>query len=70
MSQRTRKFIGTILLILLITVYSLFALGIAGILQIRGVNVFVEFAYYVIAGLLWVFPAGLLIKWMAKPDAT
>lgn len=68
MTQRTRKFIGTILLIVLITVYSLFALGVAGILQIRQVNGFVEFAYYVIAGLLWVLPAGLLIKWMARPD--
>lgn len=70
MTQRTRKLIGTVLLIVLITVYSLLALGVAGILQIRGVNVFVEFAYYVIAGLLWVLPAGLLIKWMAKPDAS
>lgn len=68
MTQRTRKFIGTIGLIVLITVYSLLALGVAGILQIRGVNMFVEFAYYVIAGLLWVLPAGLLIKWMSKPD--
>jgi hypothetical protein len=24
--------------------------------------------YYVIAGLGWVIPAGLLIKWMQRPD--
>lgn len=68
MSQRTRKLIGTVLLIVLITIYSLLALGVAGILEVRGVNAFVEFAYYVIAGLLWVLPAGLIIKWMSKPD--
>jgi hypothetical protein len=24
--------------------------------------------YYIVAGLLWVFPAGALISWMQKPD--
>jgi len=69
MTQRQRKFAGAILLILLITVYALLALAVAVVLQIRQANGFVEFAYYVIAGLLWVLPAGVLIKWMAKPDA-
>ena len=70
MTQRQRKFVGTILLIVLITVYALLALGVAVILQVRQANGFVEFAYYVIAGLLWVLPAGLLINWMSKPDVT
>jgi len=68
MTQRARKFTGAILLILLIAVYALLALAAAIVLQIRQANAFVEFAYYVVAGLLWVLPAGLLIKWMAKPD--
>lgn len=68
MTQRTRKLIGTILLIVMITIYSLLALGVAGILEVRGVNAFVEFLYYVIAGLAWVLPAAVIIKWMSKPD--
>ncbi len=68
MTQRARKFTGSILLILLIAVYALLALAAAIVLQIRQANGFVEFVYYVVAGLLWVLPAGLLIKWMAKPD--
>ena len=24
--------------------------------------------YFLVAGLLWVFPAGLLIRWMQRPD--
>ena len=68
MTQRARKFTGAILLILLIAVYALLALAAAVVLQIRQANGFVELVYYVVAGLLWVLPAGLLIKWMAKPD--
>ena len=68
MTQRARKFTGAILLILFIAVYALLALAVAVVLQIRQANGFVEFVYYIVAGLLWVLPAGLLIKWMAKPD--
>lgn len=68
MTQRKRKLIGTVLLIVLITVYALLALAVAVVLQVRQANGFAEFAYYVLAGLLWVLPAGVLIKWMAKPD--
>ena len=68
MTQRARKFTGAILLILLIAVYALLALAVAVVLQIRQANGFVELVYYIVAGLLWVLPAGLLIKWMAKPD--
>ena len=27
-----------------------------------------QFAYFLVAGLLWVLPAGLLIRWMQRPD--
>jgi len=27
-----------------------------------------QFAYFVTAGLAWVIPAGLLIRWMQRPD--
>lgn len=69
MTQRARKFTGAILLVLFITVYALLALAMAVVLQIRQANGFVEFAYYVVAGLIWVFPAGLIINWMSRPDA-
>jgi uncharacterized membrane protein len=28
-----------------------------------------QLAYFLIAGLLWVLPAGLLIRWMQRPEA-
>jgi len=32
------------------------------------INGFVAAIYYVVAGLGWVLPAMLLVKWMARPD--
>ena len=69
MTQRKRKLAGTIALMVWITIYSFIALGVAVVLQVHNTSKFVEFLYYAIAGTLWVLPAGLLIKWMQKPDA-
>lgn len=69
MTQSTRKLVGTIALLVMIAVYALLAMMVAIVLQTRSDSRIVEFAYYVIAGLAWTLPAGLLIKWMAKPDA-
>jgi hypothetical protein len=66
-TPRTRKLIGTIALLLFLILYTLAAMMTAIVLQV-GASKAVELAYYVIAGLLWVIPAGLLIKWMQRPD--
>lgn len=68
MNARTRKLAGTIVLVLFIILYALLAMMAAIILQVNASKA-VELAYYVIAGLAWVIPAGLIIKWMQKPDA-
>jgi fatty-acid desaturase len=70
MTQRTRKLIGTVAMIILIAVYALLALGVAVSLQVHNASKLAELVYYVVAGLLWVIPAGWLIKWMQKPDQT
>jgi hypothetical protein len=67
MTPRIRKLAGTLLLLVVIAVYSLLAMLAAVILQINEANKSVELLYYVTAGLLWVLPAGLIIKWMQKP---
>jgi hypothetical protein len=66
-TPRTRKLVGTIALLVFLTVYALAAMVTAIILQVSASKA-VELAYYVIAGLLWVIPAGLLIKWMQRPE--
>ena len=68
-TQRQRKFAGAIALLVLVSVYAILALAVAVVLQVHNANKILELAYYAIAGLLWVLPAGVLIKWMQKPDA-
>lgn len=70
MTQRQRKLAGTVAMFVLIIVYAFIALAVAVVLQVREANKFVELLYYIVAGLLWVLPAGVLIKWMQKPDAS
>ncbi|MGA7118055.1 MAG: DUF2842 domain-containing protein [Hyphomicrobium sp.] len=66
MPPRTRKLVGAILLLIVIAIYSLLAMAAAIILQVNEANKTMELIYYVTAGLLWVLPAGWIIKWMQK----
>ena len=67
MQVRTRKLIGTVLLLIFLAVYVTAAVMI-GANHVVAAPAWVEFAYFLAAGLLWVFPAALLIKWMQRPD--
>ena len=67
MSIRLRKLIGTIVLVVFVIVYALFAMSIAAT-RLPGTSHLVQALYYAVAGLLWVVPAGLLIKWMGRPE--
>ena len=65
---RTRKFIGAIALLVLLTVYALLAMMVAVALQVNA-SKWVELIYYIVAGLAWTIPAGAIIWWMQQPDA-
>lgn len=65
MRMRTRKLLGTVALLIFVLVYALAAMMVAIALQVNA-SKFVELAYYVIAGLAWVIPAGAIIWWMQK----
>jgi hypothetical protein len=67
MSIRTRKLIGAFALLALVTLWSLIAMALAQSV-LTDINGFIATIYYVVAGLGWVLPAMLLVKWMAKPD--
>ncbi len=68
MTQRTRKLLGTVALLTLVAVYAVLAVAVAIVLQVQNASKLAELIYYIVAGLLWVLPAGLLISWMQKPD--
>jgi len=67
MLARTRKLIGTVVLLIFLGVYAWVAVEI-GAGRITLASPWVQLAYFVTAGLLWVVPAGLLIAWMQRPD--
>jgi hypothetical protein len=63
MTPRIRKLVGTVLLLIVLAIYSLVVMLVASVLVTDG-NKFIEMMFYAIAGLAWVLPAGYLIKWM------
>jgi hypothetical protein len=67
MSIRARKFVGTVALLALVSVWGLLAMALAQSV-LTNINGFVAAIYYVVAGLGWVLPAMPLISWMARPD--
>jgi hypothetical protein len=67
MPPRKRKLLGTILLLLFIALYA-WTVAAIGAGRITLAPAWAQFAYFLIAGLAWVVPAGLLIRWMQRPD--
>ena len=66
---RTRKLIGTIVLLIFLALYALAAMVIAAGRVTLAAH-WVQFAYFVAAGLAWVIRAGFLIGWMQPPGLT
>ncbi len=66
MPIRLKKFIGTILIIILVLVYALVATTVATH-TLGESSAWVHLAYFALTGLLWILPAMLIIKWMAGP---
>jgi len=67
MPARLRKFLGAIMLIVLVVTWALLAMALAQSPLIKA-NGAIEVLYYVIAGLGWVLPAMPLIRWMSRPE--
>jgi hypothetical protein len=67
MPIRLRKFIGAIVLILLVVTWALLAMALAQSPLVK-TNGVIEALYYVVAGLGWVLPAMPLIRWMSRRD--
>jgi hypothetical protein len=66
MPARTRKLIGTIALLILLAIYVPAAVSI-GASHFVAASSLAQLAYFLAAGLLWVIPAALLIRWMQRP---
>ena len=68
MTIRTRKFLGTVALLVLVVVWSLMGMTIAQTPWLANSGL-LQAIFYVVAGLGWVLPAMPIISWMARPDA-
>lgn len=68
MSQRTRKLIGTVVIIVFVMIYGPIAMALAEsrIMELPGI---VQAIAFMVLGLAWVLPVMPVIKWMQKPDA-
>jgi Protein of unknown function (DUF2842) len=67
MRQRPRKLIGTTLLLILVVFWALFAMSLSQG-RVATLSGAMQAAVFVVLGLVWVLPAGLLIRWMSRPD--
>ena len=67
MSVRTRKLIGAVALLVLVSVWGLFAMALAQSV-LTDINGLVAAIFYAVAGLGWVLPAMPIVSWMARPD--
>ncbi len=66
MTPRTRRLIGTAVLLAFVVFWALLAMSIAQA-RLATLSGLAGSALVVFLGLVWVIPAGLIIRWMAKP---
>ena len=67
--RTVRQFIGAILLVVFVPLYALVAMTV-GAARLPGTSLLVQTLFFAGAGLIWVIPAGLIIKWMQRPDVS
>ena len=65
MSPRTKKFIGLLIILAWLLIYSLVAMRV-GVAVLPEANGLTKLLYYAIAGTVWIIPIGLLLPWMHR----
>jgi hypothetical protein len=68
MRIRARKLLGIIATVSFLTIYCLVAMMIGNAIIVRNVGGLAEAAFFLLAGLAWLPPAMLLVRWMQRPD--
>ena len=67
MSMRLRKLIGTVVMLVFIFLYALFAMAVAEG-RITQAPKLLQTVAYMVLGFIWIVPLMPLVRWMAKPD--
>jgi Protein of unknown function (DUF2842) len=66
MTIRQRKFAGVLATVGFLIVYSLIAMAVGGAFVV-GQSKLLEIVYFIIAGIAWLPPVMLIIRWMSRP---
>ncbi len=66
MTIRTRKLIGTMIFVLGSASYFFFIVTVA-IARLPGTTMGAQLLFYLVITLIWLFFAGILVRWMQKP---
>lgn len=67
MRQRTRKLVGTIILLVWVMIYALVVMALTHAAA-RRFGPVGEPVFYALAGLAWIPVAMIVVAWMSKPD--
>ena len=67
MPRRLRKLVGTIVMIVFVMVYALFAMALADS-RVSQTSELLRALVYAVLGFAWVIPLLPLILWMERPD--
>lgn len=62
MKPTMRKPVGMISILLIITIWSVIVINIAD--YILMLPLFIQFAFFLIAGIIWIFPVRPILVWM------
>ena len=63
MPARLKRLVGAIVILLFVLAYALVAAFIGDVVAMR-TPTWVQIVYFAVAGLLWIVPVGLVIRWM------
>jgi hypothetical protein len=69
MTPRTKKLIGTIVILIWLPVYAFTAMGVA-VRVLPHAHWFIALLFYALAGTLWAVPIGLMFPWMHREPGT
>jgi hypothetical protein len=64
-NPRVKKLIGLVALVVGVSIYALIVMSV-GQIRLANSSPLVQLAFFAFFGLIWVVPAGLLIRWMER----
>ena len=68
MPARLKRLIGAIAILLFVLIYALVAALVGDVIALHQPT-WVQIVYFAIAGLAWIIPVGLIIRWMYRRKA-